>query len=540
MTSSIKCMIFLLILLMTASFPFPKEKKVRAYLTTGDWYPRNPNDLKQMLDIFFKNAENKPVPSIPGRIAGLIGPHAGLVYSGQCAARAYRQLEKVPDLERVILLGLSHQRGFYGAAVGDFDYDATPLGEIPEDTDVTAQLAKENLFRQNNTIMQDEHSLEAHLPFLQYIQEKLKNTKYKIVPILLGGLDKKDFPRMAGIIKKYITPKTLVIASSDFTHYGPGYGYVPFRENIKENLTRLDMGMIDTITKMDFNRYFDYKEKTGITMCGFTPVGVLMTILKEENCRGTLIDYYKSGDRNNDYSYLSVSYASIIFSKGQDQGKSVNRGPGKPGEAPEEPKKTTETGKHGGKSMDLTKEEKKTLLTIARQTLEDHFKGNYTVLKEVGNKYQVTPSLKEKAGVFVTLRKSGDLRGCIGSIVGVEPLWEGVRNNVLNSAFQDPRFSPVKEEELKKIDIEISVMTPLQEIDDYKKIRLGTDGVVIRKGYHQAVFLPQVATETGWNLDQFLGHLCQKAGLPSGEYKQKGMEFLIFQALVFEEEELEK
>jgi AmmeMemoRadiSam system protein B/AmmeMemoRadiSam system protein A len=530
MTLNKKSVIFLLVLIMASSFCFPKEKKVREYLTSGQWYPRSPERLTEMLDTFFKNAESKPMP---GKIVGLIGPHAGLVYSGQCAARAYKQLEQLPDLERVILLGLAHRGGFYGAAVSDFDFNSTPLGDIPVDTTVTAELAKENLFRKSNSIMQNEHSLETHLPFLQYIQNKLKNNRYKIVPILFGYLEKKDFKKMADVIKKYITPKTLIIASSDLNHYGASYGYVPFRTNIKENLTKLDMGMIDHIKKLDFDGYFQYKEETGITMCGIVPVGVLMNIFKEDNCKVELIDYYKSGDLNNDYSF-SVSYASLIFIK--EPGKtSVNRSPGK---LLPETKKTTE--KPGDKPMNLSNKEKKTLLSIARQTLENHFKGNYKVLKEVEKKFPITPSLKEKSGVFVTLRKLGDLRGCIGSIIGVEPLWEGVRNNVLKSAFQDPRFPPLKENELEKVEIEISVMTPLQQIDDYKKIRLGTDGVIIRKDYHQAVYLPQVATETGWNLDQFLGHLCQKAMLPMNAYKSGGMEFQIFQALVFEEKEMEK
>jgi len=292
MTFSKKGVIFLLIVIAASSFCFPKEKKVREYLTSGQWYPRSPEQLTEMLDTFFKNAESKPMP---GKIVGLIGPHAGLVYSGQCAARAYKQLEQLPDLEGVILLGLAHRGGFYGAAVSDFDFDSTPLGDIPVDTTVTAELAKENLFRKSNSIMQNEHSLENHLPFLQYIQNKLKNNRYKIVPILFGYLEKKDFRKMADIIKKYVTPKTLIIASSDFTHYGANYGYVPFRTNIKENLTKLDMGMIGHIKKLDFDGFFKYKEETGITMCGIIPVGVLMNIFKDDNdtCKVELMDYYK-------------------------------------------------------------------------------------------------------------------------------------------------------------------------------------------------------------------------------------------------------
>jgi MEMO1 family protein len=526
MTLRKKSLICFLILLSVCSFAAPKAKKIRDYLTTIQWYPRYPDDLNHMLEVFFKNAESKP---IPGKIVALIGPHAGLAYSGQCAARAYKQLEKLPGLERVIMLGVSHRGGFYGAAVSDFDLNSTPLGNIPVDTEITGRLAKERLFSKNNRLLQEEHSLETHLPFLQYIQKKLKNDRFKVVPILFGYLEKKDFAKITAVIKKYLTPKTLVIASSDFTHYGANYGYVPFRDNIKENLTKLDMGMIEYIRKLDFEGYWNYKQKTGITMCGFIPVGILINLFKDDHCQAALMDYYKSGDRQGDYSF-SVSYASFIFSqtpqKKQAPGQtSVNRGPGK---APLE---------SGESRMMLNTKEKKTLILLARRTLEDHFQGKQAGQKELEEQFKITPLLKEKAGVFVTLRKHGALRGCIGSIIGVEPLWEGVCNNVLKSAFQDPRFPRLRNDELKEVDIEISVMTPLQPLEDYKKIKLGTDGVVIRKDYHQAVYLPQVATETGWDLDQFLGSLCQKAGLPARAYQEKGMEFHIFQAQVFEETE---
>ena len=157
--------------------------------------------------------------------------------------------------------------------------------------------------------------------------------------------------------------------------------------------------------------------------------------------------------------------------------------------------------------------------------------------EDLDKKYSLSKNLEVVTGVFVTLKKKGHLRGCIGSIIGREPLYLGVRNNAVNSAVKDYRFPNVRETELKDIDIEISVMTPLQPLDDYKKIRLGTDGVIIKKGHYQAVYLPQVATETGWNIDQFLGHLCQKAGLPPNSYTEAGMEFYIFQAQVFGEHE---
>ena len=521
-----KWMLFLLIFSVSSPLILSQEKNVRNYLTTGNWYSRYPENLNTMLETFFKETKIKPMP---GKIVGLIGPHAGFAYSGQCMARAYKQLEKQPGPERVILLGISHRGGFYGAAVSDFQYNSTPLGKIPVDTEITAKLAEEKNFRKNNTIMQHEHSLENHLPFLQFIQNKLKNNKYKIVPILFGYLYHQDFKKMADIIKKYIDDKTLVIASTDLTHYGSNFGYTPFRDDLKSNLTKLDMGIINHIKKLDFDGYFNYKKKTGITMCGFTPVGVLMNLFAGKNYSGTLIDYYKSGDFENDYSF-SVSYASMVITETPSKTAKANRGPGKPApDKGEEP---------GTKAMKLTQKEKKTLLSIARQTLEEHFQGKRLELTSIESKYKISAPLKEKTGVFVTLRKNGDLRGCIGTLIGEEPVYEGVRNNVLKAAFQDPRFSPLKSSELKKIDMEISVMTPLQKIADYKKIKLGTDGVIIKKGYYQSVFLPQVATETGWGLDMFLSRLCMKAGLSPGAYKEEGMDFYIFQALVFDEKEV--
>ncbi|MCP5106425.1 MAG: AmmeMemoRadiSam system protein B, partial [bacterium] len=496
---------YFIVLFVFFSFTIAGEEKTRDYLTTGGWYPRSADQLNALLTNYFSRAESKKVT---GKIAGIIGPHAGFAYSGQCAANAYKQLQNpaaAGHIERVIILGVSHRSGFYGAAVSSFHYNATPLGRIPVDTTITGKLAKEKFFKVDNRLMQHEHSLENHLPF---IQKAFENKKFKIVPILLGFLDKKDFKTVAAIIKKYIDKKTLVVASTDLTHYGSNFRYTPFKKDLKANLTRLDMGIITPVTQLDFNSYYNYKQKTGITMCGFVPVGVMVEIFAGRGYSARLVDYCKSGDRNNDYS-TSVSYASILVTKGTNK-KGTNK-----------------------KIMNsLNQQEQKVLLTLARKTLAQYLETGNLPAAETGD---ISEHLKAKAGVFVTLKKKGHLRGCIGSIVGQEPLYQGVHGNVVKSAVKDYRFPPVKKEELKEIDIEISVMTPLQRIEDYKKIRLGIDGIIIKRGFRQAVFLPQVATETGWSLDRFLGRLCQKAGLPEDSYKEKGMDFYIFQAQVFGE-----
>jgi AmmeMemoRadiSam system protein A len=302
------------------------------------------------------------------------------------------------------------------------------------------------------------------------------------------------------------------------THFGTNFGYRPFKDDIKNNLTKLDMGIIDPMLKLDFDSYREYERKTGITMCGFNPVGVLIKLFPGKNHHGLLLDYYKSGDTGSDYS-LSVSYASIIITRNSDGSPSNRSKIKKP---------------NGANLMELSNAEKKTLLSIARESLQTYVR-EHALPEDIETKHTISGKLKEKTGVFVTLKIKGNLRGCIGSITGTAPLFLGVRDNAIKAGLNDPRFPPVKAAELQQIDMEVSVMTPLQKISDYKKIRLGTDGVIIKKGSRQAVFLPQVAAETGWNLDEFLSQLCRKAWLPADAYKNPGMEFYIFQAQVFSE-----
>ncbi len=510
-------------------------EKTRKYLTTGSWYPHAAGQLNAVIDECFRQTETA---GDPGKIVGIVAPHAGYAYSGLCAAGAYKRLsEHTAPIERVFLLGVSHGSRFTGAAVSTFHYNATPLGNIPVDTAVTSALAKEKNFRADNGVMQREHSIENHLPFLQ---KALKGKTYKIVPILFGHLEKKDFKTMAAVIKKHLTPKSLVIASTDLTHYGGSFGYTPFKDNLEENLTQLDKGIIQPIVGLDFETYFAYMKKTRITMCGFVPVGVLIELFAGSPYTGTLVDYYKSGDRNNRYEHC-VSYASVIFGKNN---------PGPTGNKKKSPKQkinknnpVTAAGDSRGHRMSLNKKEQDVLLNIARHTLEAYLGKNKEFSdQDLQKKYAITETLKAQAGVFVTLKRRKQLRGCIGTIVGVDPLFCGVRDNAVKAAVKDYRFPNVTHKELKNLHIEVSVMTPLQPIMDYKRIRLGTDGVIIRLGNRRAVFLPQVATETGWNLDQFLGNLCRKAGLPSNAYlpaagggNGENMEFYIFQAQVFGE-----
>ena len=471
----------------------------RPYLQTGPWYPADTIELQQMLDGFFA----APLPEQNGTIVrGIVAPHAGFRYSGRCAASAYRALSPGQGIRRVILLGSSHRSGFYGACVADDEAWSTPLGAVAVDTAICRALAGKTLFKSDRDVMRYEHALENQLPFLQ---RALGSGGFRIVPVIFGRLSKKDFKAMAATLAPYVDEHTLVVASSDLTHYGESFAYTPFRHDLAANLDKLDKGFIEPVLRLDFDRYCAYHEKTGITACGFGAIGVMIRLFEKKNYRATLADYYRSGDLNHDYS-TSVSYAAILFRDGE------------PG---------------GGAPVGLDRDEQQRLLELARSTLRAHFQGRPLKAEE---RFACQEKLRQPLGVFVTLRKNNVLRGCIGSIVGAGPLYRGVMTNAVHAAVDDPRFPPLGQKEVEDVRIEISVMTPLRRVDDYRSIRLGRDGLVIRDGRAQAVFLPQVATETGWTLDEFLGQLCLKAGMERNAFRSsRSMQFFVFQAQVFSE-----
>jgi AmmeMemoRadiSam system protein A len=225
--------------------------------------------------------------------------------------------------------------------------------------------------------------------------------------------------------------------------------------------------------------------------------------------RGQVLKYLNSGDVTGDRSRV-VGYAAGVFYKAAG-GK----------EKMKEEKKV-------GVDLGLNEEEKKTLHHIAKTVIENKVKG-----KPIPDFKIESPILKENRGAFVTLQKKGQLRGCIGYIEGHGPLHYTIKEMAEAAAFRDPRFSPVKEKELPELDIEISVLTPLQRVKDVNEIQVGTHGIYIKKGWLSGLLLPQVATEYGWDRQTFLEHTCQKAGLPSTAWKEKDTEIYIFSADIF-------
>jgi len=276
---------------------------VRKSVLAGSWYSAS----GAVLESEVKGYLDKAKPESPqGRIFAIISPHAGYRYSGQAAAYGYKLLENKTAIKRVIILAPSHHWGFRGASIMNVDYYETPIGNVSVDKPVVEELLKKEMFSSVPYADEQEHSLEIQLPFLQ---ETLKD--FKIVPVVVGHLKGDDYDKIASQLKPYIDANTLVVASSDFTHFGYNFGYNPFSSNIKENLSKLDGGAADIIVKKDFPAFRKYLADTGITICGADPISILLKLLPA-NATGKRLAYYTSGDLTGDYS-STVSYVSIAF-----------------------------------------------------------------------------------------------------------------------------------------------------------------------------------------------------------------------------------
>ena len=478
-----------------------RQEKVFNSKLAGFWYPGETNVLLDMIDDLAKNAEAQALENV----VALIVPHAGIKFSGETALAAYKSLPR--NYERIVIIGPSHRIAMRQVlSVPNATHYQTLLGKVALDTDFIDALLQNPHFQQISEAHENEHSVQIQIPLLQKTQQD-----FKLVPIVAGQCSPEVIKKVAETIVSLSDGNTLIVASSDFTHYGANYGYVPFIENVPEQLKKLDLGAYEHIAKLDATGFLDYCRTTGATICGSIPIAILLEMLPSDT-KSSLIKYTTSGEITGDYS-LSVSYMSVAFS-------------GKPFE-----KKTTMPTKD--KSTELTENDHDLLLKLARKTLEFLMANDRTPsLSELN--INMPEKLKTNRAVFVTLLKKGQLRGCIGDLSPVQPLYMSVMQNAINAAIHDPRFLRVRPEELKDIKIEISALTVPTPVKNASDIRIGTDGVIIRKQGRRSVFLPHVAPEQGWGLEETLMHLSVKAGLPADAWEE-GAEFLVFQAELFSE-----
>ena len=282
---------------------------IRQPVLSGSWYPADPVDLATVADEFLAGADPAVRPA--GRALLAVVPHAGYVYSGSTAGKLLGLLRETPP-GRIILLAPSHRVALDRIALSGAWAFATPLGTVEVDQTAVEQLAENESFAKNDRAHAEEHAIEIQLPL---IQRTWPDAVPRIVPLLVPHLSGTQRREAATALAHLADPDTLFLVSTDFTHYGASYGYVPFTENLPAALEELDSGAILKILAADPEGLLEYGRKTGITMCGLEAAAVALGQGLPERYEGALIDYSRSGDRDGDYS-LSVSYASILLCTG--------------------------------------------------------------------------------------------------------------------------------------------------------------------------------------------------------------------------------
>lgn len=504
---------FFIPLLLLCSSKTPVEDIKRSAIA-GRWYSSEGKVLAEQIDNLLKKALSGNGCDNP---LMLIVPHAGYQYSGGIAASGYRMIGSTgssrinPDI--IVILGPSHYEHFRGCSTINADFVETPLGKVRINREVANELQTDSLFEENRPAFQLEHSIEIHLPFLQRIFGEKMAGDISILPLLTGDVTDDEAKHIASkLISVLNGRRALIIVSTDFTHYGPNYGYLPFRysgSSTAGRLKELDYGAINFILRKDLSGFSKYTDKTGITICGRDPIKIALSIpVKDLNVKQ--ISYDTSGNITGDYNN-SVSYTSIILC----------------GKLP-----AVEKSSAVSEPVSLSGSDKEFLLRIARENIISWLKNG----KGITAPENIPPNCSLKRGSFVTLKSGGDLRGCIGYIGYDRELIRTVIDNSYNAAFGDPRFSPLRIDELKDLKIEISVLTEPSVVKSVDEIMTGRDGLIIQNGMFRGLLLPQVAVEQGWNRDMFLRMTCVKAGLPEDSWKESSTRIFRFQATVFGEE----
>ncbi len=282
--------------------------RIRPGILAGTWYPNDRIELRQSIEVMLARAELQfgSRRRDPNRLQALILPHAGHRYSGKtcamgvCAARGGR-------FSKIFLLGPSHRAPVSGAVLSDATHFETPLGAIPVDLDTVRQLQAAGL-PVSGTVHAREHSLEIILPFLQ-----IAFPQSTIVPILIGSLTETACADLAGRIKPCIGDRSLVIASSDFVHYGADFNYLPpVGPDVRAGVRKIDEGAVDCIRRIRGADLLAYQRSTGATICGILPIAVLLDIFSAGSAEVELLDYSQSADVSDDTDHM-VSYAAIAL-----------------------------------------------------------------------------------------------------------------------------------------------------------------------------------------------------------------------------------
>ncbi len=456
---------------------------VRAPVFADQFYDADATRLAAEIENYLRDAASGPRPE--GRPAVIVAPHAAYVYSGRTAARAYAAVRD-GGYRTVVIIGPTHRYAFRGCSIWPKGGFRTPLGVADVDADAAAAIGRASGFGFVPEAFAEEHSVEVQIPFVQTVLPGAR-----IVPIVMGDQDAPTVRTLAAALAETLRGReALVVASTDLSHFLA-------REEARER----DAATIGLVRDYKTDALLGRVARGENAMCGGGPVVAALLYAKALGApRVEILGRADSTDGGGPADRVVGYFAAAVYAGGEGR------------DAPAQ----------------LSPEEKRTLLALAREAVTRFVKTGSVV------EAPASPAFAAPRGVFVTLRKRGTLRGCIGYVEPILPLGRAVVETAVLAASEDPRFPAVREDELGSLALEISVLTPAREVREPREVEVGRHGLIISRDGRRGLLLPQVATENGWDRETFLDEACLKAGLPRDAWK-RGAKIQVFEAVVFSE-----
>ncbi|MBN2714744.1 MAG: AmmeMemoRadiSam system protein B [Deltaproteobacteria bacterium] len=473
----------------------------------GQFYAGDPDALGIQITQFINDARDDGadvVAQLADRdVVGVLSPHAGYVYSGPVAGYAYAALAAhAQQYTSVVVMALSHRRMSRTISLLDRDAYQTPLGALPIDGASVRRLAREypGIFAADSNMFEQEHSLEVQLPFIQVALPDVK-----IIPMIVATPDEKLLAEAGAVLFDMFGAfkDVAFVISSDLSHFFP---YDVAREYDTLSLSLLE--------KWEIDKWLPHASQTRKGMCGVKPVYAFASMFEQFDAdvrSVTKLKYMNSGDTAGDKSQV-VGYGALAFS--------VKKG------------LRSDRLQHGDFGP-YTPELRRALMDMAKTSVRAAAMGDNRRLPVPDSEV-----LRQSGAAFVTLKKNGQLRGCIGHVIARVPLYQCVEEVARAAAIRDTRFAPVTPAELDTLSYEISILTRPEPIAA-EDVVVGRDGLIITRGPYSGLLLPQVPVEWRWDREEFLSHTCRKAGLPMDCWQDDATRIEAFRAIVFGEDELE-
>ncbi|MBU0515213.1 MAG: AmmeMemoRadiSam system protein B [Proteobacteria bacterium] len=466
--------------------------EVRPAVLAGTWYPADPGRLRRSIQGFLSKARARASLPARARLIALIVPRAGHRFSGPVAAVGYKLLPQ-RGFECVLIIAPSHRVAFRGVSIFKGQAYATPLGRVPLDRALSAALRKQPGFGYAWPIHRAEHAIEIQLPFLQ-----VALGKFKLIAAVMGR------PSLAraritanGVLEAIGRTRVLLVASTDLSHF---YS--------EKKAHALDRVLIKHVRALDVLGLARSLTAGKCFACGAGPLMAVMIAAKKLGAnRAIILKYATSADTGGGRRSVVGYLAAALYRDPRAKA------------APLRPSSS------GGV---YSAAERRHLKKIARRAVVARLTGRPAP--------RIRPRFKalgRRRGAFVTIKRQGRLRGCIGHVRATKPLYLAVAEAALAAAFNDPRFKPITRRELADLEFEISVLSPFRPVKSFGEIVVGRHGLLIVSGRRAGLLLPQVPVEFGWTREQFLAAVCRKAGLAADAWRGPGPRLYKFTAEVF-------